>query len=46
MTFEGGRGRGRSTYRERGRGRGQTYFNKATIYCYQCHQLGHFRYED
>lgn len=43
MTSEGGRGRGRGTYR--GRGRGRADFNKATVECYRCHQLGHFRYE-
>lgn len=45
VTYEGGRGRGRVAYRGRGRGRGHTNFNNATIKCYQCHQLGHFRYE-
>ena len=28
----------------RGRSRGRS-FNKATIECYNCHQLGHFQYE-
>ena len=46
---EGGRGRGHGTYRGRGRGRrrgkGRVDFNKATVECYRCHQLGHFRYE-
>ncbi|KAJ8646671.1 hypothetical protein MRB53_008419 [Persea americana] len=45
VTSEGGRGRGRGTYRGRGRGRGRADFNKATMECYRCHQLGHFRYE-
>ena len=45
MTSAGGRGHGRGTYRGRGRGRGRTNFNKATVECYRCHQLGHFRYE-
>lgn len=45
VTYEAGRGRGRVDYRGRGRGRGRTDFNKATIECYQCHRLGHFRYE-
>ena len=36
-----GRGRGRSF---RGRGRGRA-FNKATVECYKCHNLGHFQYE-
>ena len=44
-TYEGGRCRGRVSYRGRGRGRGWTDFNKATVECYRCHQLGHFRYE-
>jgi len=35
------RGRGRGSYRGRGRGRGRS-FNKATIECYNCHNLGHF----
>lgn len=29
----------------RGRGRGRTPFNKATIECFKCHNLGHFQYE-
>jgi hypothetical protein len=41
----GGRGRGRGDYRGRGRGRGRQAFNKATIECYKCHQLGHFQYK-
>lgn len=41
----GGRGRGRSNYRCRGRGRGRQSFNKATVECYKCHNLGHYRYE-
>ena len=45
VSIEGGRGRGRVAYRGRGRGRGRTTFNKATVECYQFHQLGHFRYE-
>ncbi|CAL2259316.1 unnamed protein product [Prunus armeniaca] len=45
VTSEGGRGRGRGTYRGRGRGRGRADFNKATVECYRCHQLGHFQYE-
>ncbi|GMY20386.1 ADP glucose pyrophosphorylase large subunit 1 [Fagus crenata] len=45
VTSEGGRGRGRGTYRGRRRGRGRADFNKATVECYRCHQLGHFRYE-
>ena len=39
-----GRGRDRGSYRGRGRGKGRS-FNKATIECYNCHQLGHFQYE-
>ncbi|CAL2236259.1 unnamed protein product [Prunus armeniaca] len=45
VTSEGGRSRGRGTYRGRGRGRGRADFNKATVECYRCHQLGHFQYE-
>lgn len=45
VTYEVGRGCGRVGYRGRGRDRGRTYFNKATIECYQCHRLGHFRYK-
>ncbi|XP_050877827.1 uncharacterized protein LOC127081631 [Lathyrus oleraceus] len=45
VTYEAGRGCGRVGYRGRGRGRGRTDFNKATIECYQCHRLGHFRYK-
>lgn len=41
----GGRGRGRNMYRGRGRGRGRSVFNKATVECYKCHQLGHFQYD-
>ncbi|GMJ02452.1 hypothetical protein like AT1G48720 [Hibiscus trionum] len=40
-----GRGRGRGGYKSRGRGRGRQAFNKATIECYKCHNLGHFQYE-
>ncbi|GAA0144188.1 hypothetical protein LIER_04700 [Lithospermum erythrorhizon] len=46
-----GRGRG-SSYRGRGRGRGgssrgggRSNYNKTTIECYKCHNLGHFQYE-
>ena len=52
MTYDtrfGGRGvdRGREVFRGRGRGRGRGRhpFNKSTVECYKCHQLGHFRYE-
>ncbi|KAF8404908.1 hypothetical protein HHK36_009803 [Tetracentron sinense] len=45
VTSKRGRGRGHGTYRGRGRGRGRADFNKATMECYRCHQLGHFRYE-
>lgn len=34
----------KGTY-EIGTGRGRTNFIKATIECYQCHQLGHFHYK-
>ncbi|GMJ12457.1 hypothetical protein HRI_004914900 [Hibiscus trionum] len=40
-----GRGRGRGDYRSRVRGRGRQAFNKDTIECYKCHNLGHFQYE-
>ena len=30
---------------DRGRGRGRSTFNKATVECYRCHDLGHFQYE-
>ena len=32
-------------YRGRGRGKGRAGFNKATVECYRCHNLGHFQYE-
>lgn len=40
-------GRGRGSFRGRGRGRGGRgrVFNKATVECYKCHNLGHFQYE-
>ena len=41
----GGRGRGRGSFGGRGRGRGRQYFNKATVECYNCHKLGHFKWE-
>ena len=41
----GGRGRGRGSFRGRGRGRGRQTFNKATVECFKCHNLGHFQYE-
>ena len=37
--------RGRGTYRGRGRGRGRINFNKVTVECYKCHNLGHFQYD-
>ncbi|XP_076918038.1 uncharacterized protein LOC143578300 [Bidens hawaiensis] len=37
-----GRGRGRSSM-SRGRGRGRGEFDKSTIECYKCHQMGHFK---
>lgn len=40
----GARGRGFNG-RGRGRGRGRNFFNKSTVECYNCHQLGHFQYE-
>nr|DAD19734.1 TPA_asm: hypothetical protein HUJ06_021197 [Nelumbo nucifera] len=42
------RGRGRGSYRGRGRGRGrgrQGSFDKSTVECYHCHEIGHFQYE-
>ncbi|CAL8113867.1 unnamed protein product [Prunus armeniaca] len=40
------RGRGHGGYRSRGSGRGRKgSFDKSTIECYNCHQLGHFQYE-
>ncbi|KAL6321847.1 hypothetical protein AAG906_035546 [Vitis piasezkii] len=41
----GAGGRGRNSYRGRGRGRGRQAFNRATVECYRCHQLGHFQYD-
>lgn len=38
------RGRG-AIARGRGRGRGRHTFNKATVECFKCHELGHFQYE-
>ena len=37
--------RGKGTYRGRGHGRERINFNKATVECYKCHNLGHFQYE-
>lgn len=39
---EGGRGRGRVVPRGRGRGRRRAAYNKATVECYKCHNLGHY----
>ena len=41
----GARGRGRNNYRGRGKGRGRQAVDKATVECYHCHQLDHYRYE-
>lgn len=41
----GGRGRGRGSGWGRGRGRGRQSSNKATVECFKCHKLGHFKYE-
>lgn len=41
----GGRGRGRGVYRRRGRGRGRPNYDKSTVECFNCHELGHFQYE-
>ncbi|KAI3503168.1 hypothetical protein L1887_31605 [Cichorium endivia] len=38
----GGRGMARGS---RGRGRGRQSFDKSIIECFNCHKLGHFRYE-
>lgn len=46
VSFERGRASSyRGMSRGRGRGRGRAGFNKATVECYKCHQLGHFQYE-
>jgi len=48
VTYEdhsGGRGRGRNVFRGRGRGRIRPSFDKSTVECYSCHELGHFQYE-
>lgn len=39
------RGRGRATLRGRGRGKRRQSFNRATVECFKCHNLGHFQYE-
>jgi len=41
--LQGGRDGGRSIYRGRGRGRGRFGFDKSTIECYNCGELGHFQ---
>ncbi|KAH9794818.1 Integrase catalytic domain-containing protein [Citrus sinensis] len=41
----GGRGKGRGNLKGRGRGRGRQLIDKATVECFHCHKLGHFRYE-
>jgi hypothetical protein len=50
MTYgaqQGGRDGGRTNYRGRGRGRGRGRFgfDKSTIECYNCGELGHFQWE-
>lgn len=48
MTYDensGGRGRGCGAFRGRGRGRSRQSFDKSTVECYNCHELGHFQYE-
>ncbi|CAL2257013.1 unnamed protein product [Prunus armeniaca] len=42
--YQGGRG-GRNNFRGRGRGRGRNGFDKSTLECYNCHELGHFQWE-
>ncbi|CAL2241824.1 unnamed protein product [Prunus armeniaca] len=45
-TYSPGRGRGRGSFRGCGRGRGrQVSFDKLTVECYYCHELGNFQYE-
>ncbi|GKD00645.1 retrovirus-related pol polyprotein from transposon TNT 1-94, partial [Tanacetum coccineum] len=49
-THQGGRGRGRGFFPGRGRGRGQGrggrfVYDKSTLECYNCHELGHFQWE-
>ncbi|KHN25123.1 Retrovirus-related Pol polyprotein from transposon TNT 1-94, partial [Glycine soja] len=41
----GGRGGFGQRGRGRGRGRGRQAFDKSTVECYTCHQLGHFSWE-
>lgn len=41
---QGGRG-GCNSFRGRGRGRGRNGFDKSTLECYNCHELGHFQWE-
>ena len=36
---------GRIGFRGRGRGRGRNGFDKSTLECYNCHELGHFQWE-
>ncbi|GAA0140159.1 hypothetical protein LIER_42608 [Lithospermum erythrorhizon] len=45
--FGGKTSRERGNYRGRGgsSGRGRNNFNKASVECYKCHNLGHFQYE-
>ncbi|CAL9007503.1 unnamed protein product [Prunus brigantina] len=44
--YTSGRGRGRGGFGGRGRGRGrQGPFDKSSVECYHCHELGHFQYE-
>ena len=33
------------TFDDKSGGRGRQTFNKATVECWRCHQLGHFQYE-
>jgi len=48
VTYEdhsGGKGQGPNVFKGRGRGRIRPSFDKSTVECYNCHELGHFQYE-
>ncbi|KAH7571345.1 hypothetical protein JRO89_XS04G0027100 [Xanthoceras sorbifolium] len=45
-SYTSGRGRDRGGFRGRGKGRSlQRSYNKSSVECYHCHELGHFQYE-